>query len=126
MRFASLAELPFGEVNRTHGDEASRRLDAFDAVLITERLQRSAPGARRETGLAPRRGTLPCRGGTRGRKKRRNIPRPRWRRSRRATPSIRAVYARAARAFDASLRKRRPRRRRHDGDVWRECVKPKG
>ena len=30
--FASLAELPFGDVNKTHGDEASRRLDAFDAT----------------------------------------------------------------------------------------------
>ena len=41
--FASLAELPFGDVNKTHGDEASRRLDAFDAVLITERLNEARP-----------------------------------------------------------------------------------
>ena len=85
--YASLAELPFQEVNRTHGDEASRRLDAFDAVLITERLNEARRCSPRNWAGACR-GTLPCRGGTKVLTKRKNIPRPRWRRSRRATPSI--------------------------------------
>ena len=45
------------------------------------------------------RGTLPCRGGTKVRKNRKNIPRPRWRRSRRAIPSIgRCTRGRRARS----------------------------
>lgn len=41
--FASLAELAFGAVGAAHGAEARRRLDAFDAVLLTERLDEAGP-----------------------------------------------------------------------------------
>ena len=106
---------PSGRSTKRMGTAASRRLDAFDAVLITERLNDARPCSPRNSAGA-RRGTLPCRGGTRVYRRGGIFRRPRGRRSRRAIID-RAVYARAARAFDASLRKRRPRRRRHDGDV---------
>ena len=41
--YASLRELPFGNVTKKHAAEAKRRLDAFDAVLLTETLSEAAP-----------------------------------------------------------------------------------
>ena len=50
--FASLAELPFGAVDAAHGAEAKRRLDAFDAVLLTEELAKAGPVLAAQLGWA--------------------------------------------------------------------------
>ena len=114
--FTSLAELPFGEVNKTHGDEASRRLDAFDAVLITERLTEARPVLAAKLGWRlPRDVAVPWR--NKGAQEAEEYSEAALAALEARNAIDRAVYARAARAFDASLRKRRPRRRRHDGDV---------
>ena len=105
MWFASLAELPFGDVNKTHGDEASRRLDAFDAVLITERLNEARPVLAAKLGWRlPRDVAVPWR--NKGSPEEEEYSEAALAALEARNAIDRAVYARAARAFDASLRSR--------------------
>lgn len=114
--FASLAELPFGGVNATHGEEASRRLDAFDAVLITEQLGDARPVLSAKLGWClPRDFEVPWRN--------RGSPESDGEYPAAALAALearnavdRAVYERAVRAFEAVLR-RRARRRGGRGGV---------
>ena len=98
-------------MNRTHGEEASRRLDAFDAVLITERLTEARPVLASKLGWRlPRDFAVPWR--NKGAQEPEEYDAGALAALEARNAIDREVYARAARAFDASLRKRRPRRRR--------------
>ena len=106
-----IRDRPFGDVNRTHGEEASRRLDAFDAVLITERLNEARPVLAARLGWRlPRDFAVPWR--NKGSTEDEEYSEAALAALEARNSIDRAVYDRAARAFDASLRKRRPRRRR--------------